>query len=232
MINKIFFNLIANCNRSLRTLLLGSFRQQKIANEIVKLIFKFKIKKKINILDFGSGYFKPSLAELVLDQFEKRNTYPNFICADFYNKKEIIRLNKNYKIQHINLRDLTNTKQKFDYCIVSDTLHHVKKGVNDLKYLSQILIDLKKKTKYIIIKDHFEYNYFSRTLLQILDFLGNYQNKTNLPKKYFTPKTFNQLMNLSNLKILYLNDKISYYPWYFIFFNSRKLHFITILKKK
>ena len=93
-------------------------------------------------------------------------------------------------------------------------------------------LDLKKKTKYIIIKDHFEYNYFSRTLLQILDFLGNYQNKTNLPKKYFTPKTFNQLMNLSNLKILYLNDKISYYPWYFIFFNSRKLHFITILKKK
>ena len=50
MINKIFFNLIANCNRSLRTLLLGSFRQQKIANEIVKLIFKFKSKKKINIL--------------------------------------------------------------------------------------------------------------------------------------------------------------------------------------
>ncbi|MDC0608763.1 hypothetical protein OAO75_03110 [Candidatus Pelagibacter ubique] len=232
MINKIVFNLIANLNRSLRALLLGSFRQQKIANEIVKLISKFKSKKKIKLLDFGSGYFKPSLAELVLGKFKKSHTCPNFICADFYNKSELIKLNKNSEIQYINLKTLPNTKQKFDYCIVSDTLHHVKKGVNDLKYLSKILIDLKKKTKYIIIKDHFEYNYLSRTLLQILDFLGNYQNKTNLPKKYFTPKTFKQLVNLSNLKILYINDKISYYPWYFIFFNSQKLHFITILKKK
>ena len=83
----------------------------------------------------------------------------------------------------------------------------------------------------MIIKDHFEYNFLSRKLLQILDFFGNYQNKTNLPKKYFTRTLFNELIDKSNLKIVKSIEDKKYYPWFFLFFSNPKLHFISILKK-
>ena len=76
-----------------------------------------------------------------------------------------------------------------------------------------------------------EYNFLSRKLLQILDFFGNYQNKTNLPKKYFTKSLFNELVEKSNLKIVKSIKDKNYYPWFFLFFNNPKLHFISILKK-
>ena len=90
---------------------------------------------------------------------------------------------------------------------------------------------LKNKSKSILIKDHYEYSAFSRQLLRFMDFVGNYYNGVNVPKKYFTKNSIANILKKSNLK---LNKEINDYQYYskmFLFFSNPKLHFIKILKK-
>lgn len=153
-----------------------------------------------------------------------------FYCADLYSNRELKKLNKSSIIKYVHVSTLKNIKKKYDYCIISDTLHHIEEGVENLENLSKILLTLKKKSNYLIIKDHYEFGFISRKLLQILDFFGNYQNKTNLPKKYFTKKVFKKLIKICSLEIVSITENKKYYPWFFILFNSPKLHFVALLK--
>lgn len=227
----MIFKTISNFNKLLRKLLLGKYRQEKISIQLTKAILNCNSQKKVKILDFGSGYFQPSLANLISKNLKKENIVSQFTCLDFYNKIALEKLNVNENIVYKNLDDLKNINQEFDFCIIADTLHHIDEGVDDLDNLSKVLNTLKQKCKYIIIKDHFEYNFLSRKLLQILDFFGNYQNKTNLPKKYFTKNSFFKLLEKSQLQSISLIENKRYYPWFFLFFNNSKLHFISTLKK-
>ncbi len=228
----MIFQIVSYFNKTLRKILVGSYRQERISNEIFRAIIKINTKKKIKILDYGSGFFNPSLAKLISNKLKKKGVLNKFICFDFYKKKELKILNIDKNIKYMHLKQINNINYKFDYCIISDTLHHIGKGVNDLNKLSRILINLKKKSKYIIIKDHFEYDLLSRKLLQILDFFGNYQNKTNIPNKYFTKGLLQELLERSQLDVVKIIEKKKYYRWFFLFFNNPKLHFINILKRK
>lgn len=228
----MIFQIVSYFNKTLRKILVGSYRQERISNEIFRAIIKINTKKKIKILDYGSGFFNPSLAKLISDKLKKKGVLNKFICIDFYKKKELKILNIDKNIKYMHLKEINNINYKFDYCIISDTLHHIGKGVNDLNKLSRILINLKKKSKYLIIKDHFEYDLLSRKLLQILDFFGNYQNKTNIPNKYFTKGLLQELLERSRLDVVKIIEKKKYYRWFFLFFNNPKLHFINILKRK
>ena len=221
--------IIKIINTFLRAVLVGSYRQQMIAEQILIILTKFP-KKKIEILDYGSGFIKPSLAELISYKAKNKNLNVKFTCLDFYTERQLKILNKNVNIKYTNLFKFKK-KKKFDFCIISDTLHHIKTGVNNLNYLSKIVIDLKSITKIFIIKDHYANNYFDQILLQILDFFGNYQNNTNVPKKYFNKDTFQKFIRLAKLKEIYKVTDKKYYDWFLIFFNNPSLHFISVLKK-
>ena len=227
----MIFKIISSLNKILRKILVGNFRQEKISFHISKAIIEINKKKNIKILDFGSGFFKPSLAQITSENLKKNNLVSDFVCLDFYTKDDIRSLNTDDNIRYVNLNDLKKLNYKFDFCIISDTLHHIDDGVENLDNLSKVLNELKKNSDLLIMKDHFEYNFLSRKLLQILDFFGNYQNKTNLPKRYFTKTLFNELVDKSNLKIVKSIEDKKYYPWFFLFFSNPKLHFISILKK-
>ena len=198
----MIFKIISSFNRILRKILVGNFRQEKISFHISQAIIEINKKRNIKILDFGSGFFKPSLAQITLKNLKKSNLISEFVCLDFYNQDDIKSLNTDSNIRYMNLNELKNLNYSFDFCIISDTLHHIDEGVENLENLTEVLNELKKNSEYLIIKDHYEYNFLSRKLLQILDFFGNYQNKTNLPKKYFTKSLFNELVEKSNLKIV------------------------------
>lgn len=219
-------------NTFLRTILVGSFRQERIAEEILKILIKFsRTDKKIKILDYGSGFFRPSLADLISKKAKNKNLIIKFTCFDFYNKRQLKTFNKNSNIKYQNLLKLKKNNNKFDFCIISDTLHHIKSGVNDINYLSETIVNLKKNTKFFIIKDHYANNLFQQLLLQILDFFGNYQNDTNIPKKYFDKELFKKLIKKAKLKEIYKVTDKKYYNWFLIFFNNSNLHFISVLKK-
>jgi len=106
-------------------------------------------------------------------------------------------------------------------------LHHI--GIERKGDLVQILKNLKLKSKYILIKDHFEFNIISRVILIFMDFIGNYYNNVSIPKKYFRENEFSELIKTSNLKIVKKITNKEYYGKKFLFFNNSKFHFICLL---
>jgi len=63
--------------------------------------------------------------------------------------------------------------------------------------------------KYIIVKDHFEYGFFSRHLLRFVDFYANYAYGVNIPKRYFDKSLWARVVKKSQLKeILRINIKV------------------------
>ena len=62
-----------------------------------------------------------------------------------------------------------------------------------------------------------------------MDFIGNYHNNVNIPKKYFCKKKILELINLAKLKIKNKNHRLHIYNKIY-FFSYPELHFIYLLK--
>ena len=209
------------------------YREEILSKTICKEIKKIENinkKKVVKILDYGSGY-NPILIKKILKKlkYKYKKTKFSAYCYDFYNKAELKKMNKDISIKFINIRNLKNiNKSKFNFCLIIDVLHHV--GLNENKKISKIIKIVRKKSKIIIIKDHFQYGFFSNVALILMDFVGNYGDNVKIPRRYFSIKTFDNFITKFNLtEIRRINDK-KYYKWYWLYFNSRKLQFISILK--
>ena len=63
-----------------------------------------------------------------------------------------------------------------------------------------------------------------------MDFIGNYGNSVKIPTIYFNINTFDEFVEKIKLKEIKRIDDIKYYKWYWIYINSKKLHFVSILK--
>jgi hypothetical protein len=216
-----------NILRYLRKFLLSNVREKNVAKYFFEIICKFHNRKKIYILDFGSG-FEPNVA-ILLKKKLKNSRYEVFInCYDFYTDVELKKLNYSKNLKFNQLKDLEFDKKKYDFAIISDVLHHI--GVKKYSILKRILKLLKSKSKFLLIKDHFEYSIFSRLILIFMDFIGNYYNNVKIPKCYFQKKKFNALIKLVNLKTIAKIENKKYYSNKFLFFNNPNLQFIYLLK--
>jgi hypothetical protein len=137
-------------------------------------------------------------------------------------------LNKNkLNIKFKNIKDLKKVNTKYDVTIVIDVLHHI--GVKNKK-IKEILINLKKISKILIIKDHYEHSKFDRLLLCIMDFIGNYKDNVNIPKQYFTKESFKETLSSSGFKNVKIIPNLKIYSKKFLFFSKRNLHFLCIIK--
>lgn len=219
--------MIKNILKYLRKFLLSNDREKNVANYFYKIICKFHTRKKIYILDYGSG-FEPNVA-ILLKKKLKNSGYEVFInCYDFYTDIELKKLNYSKNLKFNKLKDLEFDKKKYNFAIISDVLHHI--GVKKYSILKRVLKLLKSKSKFLLIKDHFEYSIFSRLILIFMDFIGNYYNNVKIPKSYFRKNKFNELIKLVNLKIIAKMENKKYYSNIFLFFNNPKLQFIYLLK--
>jgi len=222
--------IIGAITEFLQKFFLGNYRKKRISKQLSFIISRFTKKKNIKILDYGSGFFKPSISQFLKEDLKKKKIKCQILCLDLYSKMDIQRLQKNSDIKffNVNYLDLNINKNTYDFSIISDTLHHM--DVDKLEELSILLKKIKKISNFLIIKDHYEYGFFSRKVLQILDFFGNFHNKTYIPKKYFTLSSFQKLIQKSNLTCAYRMYNKFYYPKFFLFFSNAKLHFIYLLK--
>ena len=216
-----------------RKVIFKDYREEILSKTICKEIEQIENinkKKIVKILDYGSGY-NPILIKKILKEFKYKYKKTKFLiyCYDFYNKAELKKMNMNKNIKFFNIKKLANiNKTKFNFCLIIDVLHHV--GINENKKISKIMTIIRKKSKILIIKDHFQYGFFSNLVLVMMDFVGNYGDNVKIPTKYFSIKTFNNFIAKFNLtEIKRINDK-KYYKWYWFYFNSKKLQFISILK--
>ena len=217
----------------LRNILLKDFREEVLSKVICQQIEKIeniKNKKIIKILDYGSGY-NPTLIKKIINKLSKKYTNTEFRvnCLDFYNNKQLDLMNNNKAgIKFFQIKKLKSINTKFDICLIIDVLHHI--GIDESKKIYNITRKLKKLSRFIIIKDHFQYGFFSNFILILMDFVGNYFDGVKIPSIYFNKESYKKFLKQLSLKeIRRINDK-KYYKWYWFYLNSKKLQFISILK--
>lgn len=212
--------------KKFRLFFLQNQREIILSKTITNIIIKLKKSNNIKILDYGSG-FEPKVASFIKKNLDKNKIKNKITCLDLYNKKNIKNLSENYSLEFKNISYL-NQKKKYDFIIVADVLHHI--GVEDRVKIKKILSKLKSKSKIMIIKDHFEYNFCSRQILRFMDFFGNYYLDVNVPKKYFRQEEFDRIIEDLNFKIIFKMLNIKYYKNFFVFFTNPKLHYIYVTK--
>ena len=130
-------------------------------------------------------------------------------------------------MQYIQFDEFFNkNKKKFDIIIVVDVLHHIgiERSFKTLKKLSKI-------SKNIIIKDHFEFGFFSRQLLRFVDFYANYAYDVNIPKEYFNYVSWNRTIKKSHLKEVELIKSFQQHDGVFNIILNKRHHFVSHLKK-
>jgi hypothetical protein len=217
---------------NLRNILLKDYREKALSIVITKQIESLenlKKKRSVKILDYGSGY-NPILIRKIINTLSLKYKKTKFVayCYDYYDKNEVLLKNKDKKIKFFHINNLRNSNKKFSYCLIIDVLHHI--GINEGDKIKVITKKLKKLTKYIIIKDHFQYGLFSNLLLIIMDFIGNYFDGVKIPSIYFNKQTYKKFLKDVSLKEIKRITNIKYYKWYWFYINNKKLQFISILK--
>ena len=194
------------CLQKLRNLVLGDFRSKRLSQLIVNKIIKYNKQKIIRILDYGTGY-QPKVVHFVYEQLV--NDYKKKIiidCYDFYSKKDLKKLNnqKNKNIFFYNINVLLKNKKKYNFCLINDVIHHI--GIEKEETIINILNNLVYVSKIVFIKDHFQQGIISNNIIRFMDFLGNYFNDVNTPKKYYSKRSFQEL--LKKMKIRTVEKKL------------------------
>ena len=84
----------------------------------------------------------------------------------------------------------------FDVALLVDVLHHVPEVARET-----LLREARRVAKRIVVKDHFEYGVYSRSVLRAMDWLGNHAYGVSVPDRYFTEQSFAKLVTRSGLQL-------------------------------
>ena len=184
------------------------------------LYVKKKLNRKLHLLDYGCGKMDFSIL------LTKKKLVNKAICVDNYKWDNKV-VYKNCKYINISKNKTLLQKKKFDIAIIIDVLHHL--GINqchkELKKICSI-------SKYVIIKDHFEYSYISRQILRLGDWFGNFGTDINIPKKYFTEFKWQEMIKKLQLNQIKIIKKVNQHKGLFSLILPSKHQFITIIKNK
>ena len=179
---------------------------------------KSNLSADINLLDYGCGNMMFS------NNLFMEGEIKSFTAVDIYDldvdSKDLLTGRKYTKI-------ITHTDivEDYDVCLLIDVLHHLDGNVSDL------LSHLSKKCKFLIIKDHIEYGFFTRLLLRISDFYGNWIFGVKIPDKYFTMDEWVNLVKKLNLNQENFRVNIQVHTGLFAILLPSKCHFITTIYK-
>jgi len=172
--------------------------------------------KKLTIIDFGCGSME------VFKKIQNNIFIKEIIGLDIFS------YNYKYKklkyVQYKNLKQIENFKA--DIVLVVDVLHHI--GVDNA---FKVLKKLAKISNTLIIKDHFEYSFFSRQLLRFVDFYANYSYGVTIPKEYFTLSKWQKTIKKSSLFEVYFDNGFQQHDGIFNVLLNKKYHFFSPKKK-
>ena len=213
-----------------RNITVGDFRNEILSEIIVEIILKYYNKKEtIKIIDYGSGIQARVIFYIYKKLKNKHKINVKINCYDLYNSKNLENLNHNNDIIFLHIEKLNADNTKYDFCLINDVLHHI--GVEKVSELKNLITTLQNKATYVLIKDHFQYGFFSNLTIRVMDFLGNYYNDVSTPKKYFDKSSFSYLLKLTNSEIVEKILNIKLYQSYFLFMSNPKFNFIYLIKQ-
>lgn len=191
-----------------------------IYNEILPA--QFDKEDSIKVLDVGCGDMQ------IIHSLENKLPAWTFHGIDVFTLPDNVKSNpywKNYT--SFNGEEIPFDNKYFDVVLLIDVLHHVDAGRQQ-----KLLNEVKRIANFVIIKDHYEYDFFSRQILRLMDFAGNWAYGVSVPKKYFTKLSFGSLMTSIQSEKIKLIENIDLYKhlkplnyilkntWQFIYFGK------------
>ncbi len=147
-------------------------------------------KGPVRCLDVGCGDMQ--IAELVAAS--KPDT--RWTCLDIYPLPEALQSQERYQKyrsfdgQHIPAEDYS-----FDYVLLCDVLHHSLDPAALLRACARV-------GKQVIVKDHYQYGFFSNLMLKWMDRFGNQAYGVHIPGQYFSVDSFEALCRECGLQIV------------------------------
>ena len=204
--------------------LIGGDRFENLLTSVANEIEKIEGLKgqKIIMLDYGCGMmeFSKRLSDnKVIEQFVGADIFPS------PNSQSNSHSKKWDKYVQIAKGSTENIVGNFDLAIVTDVLHHASPQDQE-----NILMGLSKISRYILIKDHLEYGFFSRQLLRLADWYGNYAYGVDIPERYFTKESWQTLIGEIGLKEIQLKNSIKVHGGIFGIIIPPHYHFISIIE--
>lgn len=118
-------------------------------------------------------------------------------------------------------------ENQFDMTICVDVLHHI--GVDEG---AKVLRELARVSRYVVVKDHFEYGFFSRQLLRLADWYGNYAYGVNVPDRYFDKQSWAGIVSTAGLEEVSLACPVRVHKGLFGLILPPRNHFVSILTVK
>lgn len=94
----------------------------------------------------------------------------------------------------------------FDIVLFSDVLHHVPESQREA-----LLASAARVGRHILVKDHFEYGWWSRQMLRLMDWVGNFGYGVVVPRRYFDADGFRALCDRAGLSVMELDVGVRLY---------------------
>jgi hypothetical protein len=94
---------------------------------------------------------------------------------------------------------------EFDVALLCDVLHHAPADA------AKLLAEAGRVARHVLVKDSFEYGPYSRTMLQLVDLVGNLRDGGGVPERYFTREGFARLAAQQHLVITALDAELDLY---------------------
>lgn len=154
-----------------------------LSNEAAGIIDIFFPKKSVvTCLDVGCGGME--IAESIAGLCPKTK----WKCIDMYELPEQLATEPRWgKYMKFDGTRLPFPDYSFDVVLLCDVLHHA----GEDSYI--LLKEAARVGSVVIVKDHFEYSIYSRFMLRILDFFGNWGYGVRSPAGYFNRGGFESL---------------------------------------
>lgn len=114
---------------------------------------------------------------------------------------------------------------EWDYCLVSDVLHHCSLPENLLTEMVRIA------GKGLIIKDHVAETAWDRAVLSFMDWFGNRGHEVGLEYKYWSSGKWETEFCRNRLVTRITEKRLGLYPFPFSLVFGRNLHFVSLLCK-
>lgn len=170
------------------------------------------------LLDFGCG-------NMAISQYLVANdVVASMLGVDTYPKPSLEEEKFLLYKQIQDAKHLPFPDNDFDVTICVDVLHHA--GLDDS---AGVLRELARVSKFVVVKDHFEFGYISRQLLRLADWYGNYAYGVNVPGRYYDQKLWREVIQAAGLTEISLKTPLRIHSGLFGFILRPRNHFISIL---
>jgi hypothetical protein len=178
---------------------------------------------RVRCLDVGCGDM--TLAE----EIHSRAPRSDWRCLDVHDLPAELHCEQRWnKYRAFDGRTIPYGELEFDVALLCDVLHHAPEDA------AQLLAEAGRVAQRVLVKDHFEYGPYSRTMLRLMDFVGNWGYGVNVPHQYFTREAFTRLATEQGFVITALDCGLSLYEHLPV---ARTVlrpdwHFIAVLRRR